>query len=187
MSVISLSKAVSDSSVVKSAGADKDASAPLSSSFPFLPTIKDQRAYEHNRQRVKKAADVLKMRQQKRSGSPFFKLDRGTVSEKYRTLRADDIDPLDGVFVESAHRDETPPLPKSPEVKLSDLIVRKQDRKKEPDFEVIPHIRSVIVLDDFTPDLAADEPWEHIYGESDSESGEPVSKTPSYAQVLVSN
>ncbi|KAK0432534.1 hypothetical protein EV421DRAFT_1848857 [Armillaria borealis] len=181
MSVMSISKTVSDSPVaVKSAGANKDASSALSSSFPSLPTIKDQRAYEHNRQRVKKAADVAKMRQKKRSGSPLFKLDRGIASEKYRRLRADDVDPLDGVLVESAHRDEVPPLPKASEVKLSDLLVRKQDRKKEPDFEVIPHIRSVIVLDDFTPDLAADEPWEHI-------DAEPVSKAPSYAQVLVSH
>ncbi|KAK0478590.1 hypothetical protein EDD18DRAFT_1295979 [Armillaria luteobubalina] len=185
---MSISKTVSDSPVaVKS---DKDASAVLSSSFPSLPTIKDQRAYEHNRQRVKKAADVAKMRQKKREGSPLFKLDRGLASEKSRRLRADDVDPLDGVFVESAHRDEAgPPKSRKPEVKLSDLLVRKQDRKKgtwlsfrwrQPDFEVIPHIRSVIVLDDFTPDLAADEPWEHI-------DAEPVSKAPSYAQVLVSH
>ncbi|KAK0501138.1 hypothetical protein EDD18DRAFT_1348626 [Armillaria luteobubalina] len=176
---MSISKTVSDSPVaVKS---DKDASAVLSSSFPSLPAIKDQRAYEHNRQRVKKAADVVKMRQKKREGSPLFKLDRGLASEKSRRLRADDVDPLDGVFVESAHRDEaSPPKSRKPEVRLSDLLVRKQDRKKEPDFEVIPHIRSVIVLDDFTPDLAADEPWEHI-------DAEPVSKAPSYAQVLVSH
>ncbi|KAK0185203.1 hypothetical protein F5146DRAFT_1071880 [Armillaria mellea] len=176
MSVMSISKTVSDAPV-----AVKDATPALSSSFPSLPTIKDQRAYEHNRQRVKKAADVAKMRQKKRSGSPLFKLDRGIASEKCRRLRADDVDPLDGVLVESAHRDEAPlPSPKKPEVKLLDLLVRKQDRKKEPDFEVIPHIRSVIVLDDFAPDLAADEPWEHI-------DAEPVSKAPSYAQVLVSH
>ncbi len=128
---MSISKTVSDSPIaVKSAGADKDASSALASSFPSLPTIKDQRAYEHNRQRVKKAADVAKMRQKKRSGSPLFKLDRGIASEKYRRLRADDVDPLDGVLVEIAHRDEAPPLPKASEVKLSDLLVRKQDRKK---------------------------------------------------------
>ncbi|KAG7451837.1 uncharacterized protein BT62DRAFT_267413 [Guyanagaster necrorhizus] len=184
MSVVSVSNAVSDS-VVKSAGADKGASALLSPSFPSLRTIKDQRAYEHNRQRVKKAADVFKMRQKKKSGPPPPKLDRGTASEKDRRLRADDVDPLDGILVESARRDDTPPLPRSSEVKLSDLIVRKQDTKKDSDFEVIPHVRSVIVLDDFTPDLAADEPWEYIYGESDDE-GE-VAHKPSYAQVLLSN
>ena len=32
------------------------------------------------------------------------------------------------------------------------------------DFEVIPHIRSVIALDDaFVHDMDLDEPWEHIY------------------------
>jgi len=36
-------------------------------------------------------------------------------------------------------------------------------RKGDGDFEVIPHIRSVIVLDDNTPDgFGEDEPWEYV-------------------------
>lgn len=51
--------------------------------------------------------------------------------------------------------------------------------KGDSDFEVIPHVRSVIVLDDNAPDeLDADEPWEHIYG-TDSEDNRGLS----YAQV----
>lgn len=37
------------------------------------------------------------------------------------------------------------------------------------DFEVIPHMRSVIVLDDAmsADDFPFDEPWEHIYADSE--------------------
>jgi hypothetical protein len=46
------------------------------------------------------------------------------------------------------------------------------------DFEVVPHVRSVIVLDDNTPDeLIIDEPWEHV-NDSDTEA-----RGLSYAQV----
>lgn len=48
---------------------------------------------------------------------------------------------------------------------------------------MVPHIRSVIVLDDAAiRDVPVDEPWEHIYGEDDI----PV-KAPTYATVLSSN
>ncbi|KAK0465871.1 uncharacterized protein EV420DRAFT_1240735, partial [Desarmillaria tabescens] len=137
---------------------------------------KDQQVYEHNCQHVKKAADVIKMRQQKWSGSPFFKLDRGTMSKKYKKLKANNINLLDGVFIKSMHWDDTPPLPKLPEMKLSKIGRRVGPRSvsfwmycilitlhlTESDFKVIPHIHSVIVLDDFTSNLATDEPWEHI-------------------------
>lgn len=54
----------------------------------------------------------------------------------------------------------------------------------ESDFEVIPHLRSVIVLDDIaTHDLTIDEPWEHIYGESESDD-QGSTKEPSYAKIL---
>ena len=94
-----------------------------------------------------------------------------------------------------------------PQVQLADLLIVKKSRRKgrgnlllysgpllshaEPthvsidgDFEVIPPIRSVIVLDDdTTPDLDFDEPWEHIYGVED------VSTThePSYAKIASLN
>jgi hypothetical protein len=44
------------------------------------------------------------------------------------------------------------------------------------DFEVIPHIRSVIALDDMgiVHDMDLDEPWEHIYGEE--KASDSVSK-----------
>jgi len=47
------------------------------------------------------------------------------------------------------------------------------------DFEVIPHIRSVIVLDDNTPDgFGEDEPWEYV-SNPDSEPNKGLS----YAEV----
>lgn len=50
------------------------------------------------------------------------------------------------------------------------------------DFEVIPHVKSVLVLDDMFDEQELDEPWEHI---SASSSDDDDTKTPSYAQVLI--
>jgi len=102
------------------------------------------------------------------------------------------VDSLDGVLL-------TPPMEVSemslservhytPEVKLAELVTTKKPRKgKAGDFEVIPHVRHVIVLDDFTGhDLSIEEPWECIEGESDEDSHSDASssKAPSYAAVL---
>lgn len=103
----------------------------------------------------------------------------------------------------------------SAEVKLADLVTFRSKPRKglglgsrsrfsyrmstdvllaaEGDFEVVPHVRSVIVLDDAaTRDIEVDEPWEHIYGEDNvnvnggaSLSGSVTpTKAPSYADVL---
>jgi len=66
-------------------------------------------------------------------------------------------------------------------VNLSEIMMLSQKKPRKPnadDFEVIPHIRSVIALDDHdvgnVHDMDLDEPWEHIYdinnGESDGVS-----------------
>jgi hypothetical protein len=52
----------------------------------------------------------------------------------------------------------------------------------DSDFEVVPHVRSVIVLDDIVAhEITIDEPWEHIYGDKPEDS---LAKTPSYAKIL---
>lgn len=57
----------------------------------------------------------------------------------------------------------------------------------DSDFEVVPSVRSVIVLDDFSPDVPADEPWEYL-SDSDSDSSSSTSTSPpTYAQVLSSD
>jgi hypothetical protein len=54
----------------------------------------------------------------------------------------------------------------------------------EGDFEFVPHVRPVIVLDDvMTPDVEVDEPWEHVYGNDD----EYPDKDPSYATIASFN
>lgn len=63
------------------------------------------------------------------------------------------------------------------------------------DFEVIPHIRSVIALDDAANvhDMDLDEPWEHIYPDDDDDGDDGKGNTrdgagkfgrPSYARVV---
>jgi hypothetical protein len=64
-------------------------------------------------------------------------------------------------------------------VNLSEIMMLSQRKPRKPnadDFEVIPHIRSVIALDDIAivHDMDLDEPWEHIYGEE--KTSDSVSK-----------
>ncbi|TFK70085.1 hypothetical protein BDN72DRAFT_724176, partial [Pluteus cervinus] len=73
--------------------------------------------------------------------------------------------------------------PERIEVKLVDLITTKKPRnlKGPDDFEIIPHIRSVIALDDVnSSDSDFDEPWEHI----DNETEKPTYNGPSYASIV---
>jgi len=58
----------------------------------------------------------------------------------------------------------------------------KPRKSKAGDFEVIPKVRSVVVLDDrMNADLEIDDPWEHIDAD-DSDSGS--SQKTSYAEVV---
>jgi len=73
----------------------------------------------------------------------------------------------------------------SREVRLTDLIrpsKAQKSRVPESDFEVVPHVRSVIVLDDFaeTGEAELDEPWEHLSSESEEEG----KKALSYAEIV---
>ncbi|KAJ7366890.1 hypothetical protein DFH08DRAFT_178795 [Mycena albidolilacea] len=175
--------------------ADKDAL--LAVSTPALPSLKDVRAFEHDRQRVKKAADLVKMKARK-GQSRWAALAKGelynsskktvapVLSEKQRRLRAEEVDTLDGALADSgcdadgvASCDASQPS----EVKLADLITFRKPRKGlDGDFVVIPH-RSVIVLDDITShDLLVDEPWD-LLDEDDSPATTPT-KALSYAEIL---
>jgi len=180
------------------AAADKDAqlAAPLA-----LPNLKEMRAFEHDRQRVKRAAALEKMRARKGQGR-WVSLAKGEVynssrrnaaplsSEKEKQLRAEEVDALDGSLAES--RGDLDGVPSrdvaQSEVKLSDLITFRNKPRKglDGDFVVVPGHRSVIVLDDIAShDILVDEPWEHIYGTDDEE---PITtKGPSYADVLSTN
>ncbi|KAJ7109749.1 hypothetical protein C8R43DRAFT_962459 [Mycena crocata] len=123
------------------AAADKDT--VLSVSSPILPSLKDLRAFEHDRQRVKKAADLVKMRARKgqgrwaslAKGEMYSSSRRITVSmspQKEKRLRAEEVDTLDGLLADSrcdldgvASRAPSQPS----EVKLSDLVTFRKPRK----------------------------------------------------------
>ncbi|KAJ3576101.1 hypothetical protein NP233_g654 [Leucocoprinus birnbaumii] len=161
---------------------------------------KDARAYEHERQRLKKAADFVKMRARKAQGAGWAgnkphqrtaSTGSAAPSEKGRRLAEEDEmdDEVEGLVLSDSWKENmgVVPLvaevepPSRYEVRLADLIQAGKLRKPkgDGDFEVVPHIRSVIVLDDNTPDeFDVDEPWEHVLN-PDSEAN----KGPSYAQV----
>ncbi|KAF7365198.1 hypothetical protein MVEN_00391400 [Mycena venus] len=189
---------------------DKDAL--LAVSTPTLPSLKDVRAFEHDRQRVKKAADLVKMRARKGQGrwsalakGELYNSSRKSVapvlSEKQRRLRAEEVDTLEGPLADNGCDVDgvTSCNPSQPsEVKLADLITFRKPRKAvgvyfcllsysperatDNDFVVIPQ-RSVIVLDDITShDLLVDEPWD-LLDDEDSPSTTPT-KALSYAEIL---
>lgn len=192
----------------------------FSLSSPTSPTLtsnKFLREYEHDRQRTKKAAELVKARARKEQGwATKLRGSRrgagtGVFSEKNKKLRDEDVaDSLDGIALALGEskgnaRSDTSLFVSRSEVKLLDLVtpaVRKPRKGKgmssvfhigtlvltastlliaEGDFEVIPHVRSVIVLDDNTSkDLDMEDTWELIH--SDEEEGSV--KTPSYADVI---
>lgn len=95
---------------------------------------------------------------------------------------------LDDAFPALSHDmkpEEIAPPNDRPRVQLADLVISKKPRRKiqDGDFEFVPPVRSVIVLDDnTTPEIDFDEPWEHIYGTDDNRTSEP-----SYADIASLN
>ncbi|KAF5383979.1 hypothetical protein D9757_006932 [Collybiopsis confluens] len=219
-----------------------DAALSLSSSFPSFASFdsKDQRAYEHDRQRSKRSEEYLRLREAKafKRGSTMLSKIIGpdSLSSPSSLLRGKRIpgtaesvseaaaaaatwdDDWEGVRSPSRIL-STPKSPAEtigvattttihripiPEVKLADLItpgsIRKSRRgiHKDPEFEVIPPIRSVIVLDEFAfmhdtpPPRDLEQEWEHVH-HSDDDSEESycpsslsrkIHVPPSYANVV---
>ncbi|THV00601.1 hypothetical protein K435DRAFT_854530 [Dendrothele bispora CBS 962.96] len=160
--------------------------------FPSLASLRDQRAYEHERQRSKKAADLAKAKARKGQWSLLTYDSKRSLSssptrnpEKSKRLRPEEMEAL-----------ERTPRAMSSEVKLADLISSKSVRKprvrkgKDSDYEVVPHVRSVIVLDDIMArDVSFDEPWEHVeHSDSDDSSSDSVARKEqtkkTYADIL---
>ncbi|KAK2460104.1 hypothetical protein APHAL10511_007870 [Amanita phalloides] len=162
-----------------------------------LPTIvasnvsKEVRAYEHSRQRVKKTAETASLRVRKlASATKQLSLShpRTPTNKVLKGTRiSDDIADLDDpVVLDITHGDEQPELLKGRlEVSLADFIVTRKSRKGiDNDFEVIPHVRSVIILDDNQPhDIEIDEPWEYITGVEEDQGRSGSTKPISYAMV----
>ncbi|KAG6884035.1 hypothetical protein C0993_001949 [Termitomyces sp. T159_Od127] len=186
---------------------------PQCKSPPPTASFKESRAFEHDRQRLKKAA-VLLARNARKSEA---KTTQVIVKPQQQSARRGGA----GVHVEVNDRDDedelvleenevewgearSPSLRLGPpedaqrereregirtrglhraEVALSDfLIARKPRRGREQDFEVVPPLRSVIVLDDIaTPELDFDEPWEHVYASDADNNHRPEL---SYAKIV---
>jgi hypothetical protein len=218
----SLSDITPESAVCDSCSVELEKEMP--STLTSSPNPKDVRAYEHDRQRVKKAAERVLTKAKKERG---WTMRRGAAyakcsccqSDKAKRLGAKDVKGLldgdvvsDVAFLESRRlrSDSGPTLSSQPfkgfasatrDVKLADLVTAGRPKKSkgnlvftsfrpffhsrkpaERDFEFIPHIRSVIVLDDvFGDDIDEEEAWEHVLLED--ELDEKI-QCPSYAQVV---
>ncbi|KAF8167259.1 hypothetical protein B0H34DRAFT_8602 [Crassisporium funariophilum] len=162
---------------------------------------RDMRAYEHDRQRSKQAGEWAKRRARKAAaavtspganakGAKSVKGGKADVDVEVDVYAVNGILNTDKGFLEGfgaspvRRRDHVVVESLSMQVNLADLIdvAHKKPRKEKDDFEVIPPLRSVIVLDDMTEvhDMDVDEPWEHVSADEDREDLEP-----SYATIVV--
>ncbi|KAJ7459875.1 hypothetical protein FB451DRAFT_1271816 [Mycena latifolia] len=139
------------------AAADKDTL--LAASSPTLASVKDLRAFEHDRQRVKKAADLVKMRARKGQGrwgslakGELYNSSRKSAAplfsqKKQERLGADEVSALDGSLADScefdgvASRDAS--KPSESEVKLSDLLTFGKPRKGLGTFVALPSLSEI--------------------------------------------
>ncbi|KAF8079205.1 hypothetical protein FPV67DRAFT_1467872 [Lyophyllum atratum] len=168
---------------------------------PVIPDIKEDRAREHERQRHKKASGFVKTQARKelqaQGGFTVKPYERHSTPRTVARFEDDGEEPaceeseVDWDDVSSPVRSprveqEREPVSGRPEVPLADLLISRKPRHgREPDFEVVPPIRSVIVLDDSAaPDIDFNEPWEHVYAD-DSDASEPHAheREPSYAKI----
>jgi hypothetical protein len=181
-----------------SKGIEKDTFTTTPLSGP-IDVLKDTRAYELGRQRVKRAAELVKAKERKEAA--VRRNNRGPRSDKPKSsiIRADKKTSwfagkeVKGIWDNDNEKQlelEHPPTAITVtleaesfqgEVKLADLVVSRKPRKiKEADFEVISPPRPVIVLDEFTMhDMDVDEPWEHVYAKEDN-----MDDAPSYAEIV---
>lgn len=166
---------------------------------------RDARAYEHERQRAKHAGEWAKRRARKATkGAGRASSVHGGRRAKSRKVGSDvEVDVFavipqgkdtertkDGLGAGLLKRvfsgeNGTDAVPKA-KVNLSEIMVLSQKKLRSlnvDDFEVIPHIRSVVALDDIdhVHDLDLDEAWEHVYGEEKASDGK--FGRPSYARV----
>ncbi|KAK7464313.1 hypothetical protein VKT23_006481 [Stygiomarasmius scandens] len=180
---------------------------PQSLSQTFYPSLKDQRAFEHDRQRSKKAADLAKAKARKGQWSLLtydskraFSRSPTRTPEKSKRFKPEEVEALETATTGNVRGDVTARRDRptstgdtKSEVKLADLISSGSVRKprarkgKDSEYEVVPHVRSVIVLDDVvTHDVSFDEPWEHI-DHSDSDDSDSAARKGSkktYADIL---
>jgi len=167
-----------------------------------IDVLKDVRAYERERQRVKKAAELAKTKERKERGTVPGRNAWGPWGDKSKTTVArSEISWFGGKGVWDSENEnenvekgqleaEWPATPVRPmskedclgEVKLADLVTPAKRKNKDGGFEVIPLPRQVIVLDDFTVhDMDVDEPWEHVDG---NENENEKVDGPSYAEII---
>jgi len=164
-----------------------------------IDVLKDVRAYERDRQRVKKAAELVKAKQRKEKDTVAGRNTWAPWGDKIKTsaLKSERTSWFGGKGLWEDGKGEKDQLeveqPATPirvtsekdslagEVKLADLVTSRKSRKnKEGDFEVIPLPRQVIVLDEFSiHDMDVDEPWEYVDGHDDRKVDGP-----SYAEIV---
>ncbi|TDL20928.1 hypothetical protein BD410DRAFT_899208 [Rickenella mellea] len=178
---------------------DKDIPAPISPTTGIRARDADAkavRAYEVERNRVKRTAERARVRERKagkcRCCSPVRSRGPGRGAARVQwegrggehDPAAEDEEPRVGGIRDALST--VAPGHWAREVLLQDLVGQAKFRKgKAGDFELIPHVRSVIVLEDHDfEEPNEDEAWEHVSGDDEDDTSSV--KAPSYAEVVSS-
>lgn len=152
-----------------------DAASPLvSSALPDADILREVRAYEHARQRAKRAEEVARRRAVKEQSLTALgnQLSQPTPRSKKGAGAAPSYDSVGVENLAAPPRDDVAhgPAPSRPAGMRLDDLVRvaapakpRKSKRKDVGFEMVPPVRSVIALDDTTSrDVVIDEPWEYI-------------------------
>lgn len=224
--LVSIAHSTSDEENIKPAQEEPE---PPVSPLPLSGSIlgskvheRDMRAYEHERQRTKRAAERAASRARKaayagpfgiqssaREGRETNRKTRGraevevdedvqAVGKGVSAFAGNLIEGLSGANPSAgiatiarananairsvdAKRQANSPAEKdndTREVTLSDLVVlsqRKARKTKVDDYELVPAVRTVIVLDDMpADDMELDEPWEHVALSTEDDNGKKI-------------
>ncbi|KAE9395524.1 hypothetical protein BT96DRAFT_997554 [Gymnopus androsaceus JB14] len=171
--------------------------------------FKHQRTFDHDRQRAKRSEDYVRMREAKAAvrvwSSVREKRDTSASSptRKERRINSgasdEDVDVHDVLKgVRGAVAKKEPNAALKPEVKACrlDQAWLHQEISEEQgyvynDFEVVPAVRPVIVLDElaFMHDTPAprdlEQEWEHVYhSDGDDSDSSTIISTPTYANIV---
>ncbi|KAG9313897.1 hypothetical protein JVU11DRAFT_4668 [Chiua virens] len=143
---------------------------------------KEVRAHEHARHRTKERREHALAKERKEKAAAGRGLGHGGLGRREAPCGGCARYPVQGA--DAANEDVASPRASTgscTELTLGDIISRpRQPKAKQLDFEVIPHIRAVIALDD----ADADESWEYITRASVNDGS--AWKGKSYAQAVAS-
>ncbi|KAL1697232.1 hypothetical protein GGG16DRAFT_83628 [Schizophyllum commune] len=172
--------AVSRAATLSTAALQKsnDTETYSSSTLPEVDALRDMRAYEHARQRVKRAEEIARrkaLKERSVSGGNMHHPSATGSSAKAKAASGSSTDDTSSASEPWAHsslddweRTPMPSIAQSPlAMKLEDIVAKpaksRKSKRKDAEYEMVSPLPTVIALDDANyRDITIDEPWEYI-------------------------